>query len=79
MVIKEDPFAFVQREKYPIDIEEPIVDFLSDFIQKEVLEEIKIEDKKGKDHSLEVPPVIIFIDNVYLMDKPSWELLATLK
>lgn len=79
--LKEDPLAFVQREKYVQDIEEPIIDFLSDFIQKEFLEEDRINDNKENDvsHSLEVPPVILFIDNVFLMDKPSWELLETLK
>jgi hypothetical protein len=81
IVLKEDPLAFVQREKYGQDIEEPIIDFLSDFIQKEFLEEDKINDNKENDVSnmLEVPPVILFIDNVFAMDKPSWELLETLK
>ena len=81
IILKEEPLAFVQREKYEHDIEEPILDFISDFIEKEVLEEDKIKSGKQKDHSqnLEVPPVILFIDNVYMMDKPSWELLAELK
>jgi hypothetical protein len=34
---------------------------------------------RNKEVSLEVPPAIIFLDNVYMMDKPSWELLANLK
>lgn len=52
---------------------------MSDFIQKEILEEERINKGRGKDKSLDVPPVILFLDNVYMMDKASWELLANLK
>jgi hypothetical protein len=44
--LKEEPLAFVQREVYPNDIEEPIIDFLTDFVQKEILEEKKNESFK---------------------------------
>jgi len=77
--LKEEPLAFVQREKYSSDIEDPIIDFLSDFVQKELLNEIVLSSEKHMDISLEVPPTIIFLDNVYMMDKPSWELLDNLK
>ncbi|CAI2375966.1 unnamed protein product [Moneuplotes crassus] len=79
--LEEEALAFIQREKYPHDIEDPILDFLCEFVKKEVLEEgdINYNKQSSPNHGLEVPPVIIFLDNVYMMDKPSWELLAQLK
>lgn len=79
MVIEEGPIAFVQRETYDEDTVEHIVDFISLFIQNELLEEHKYMNKDPDDHNLEVPPIIIFFDNVYMMDKPSWELLYNLR
>ncbi|CAI2376171.1 unnamed protein product [Moneuplotes crassus] len=79
--LEEEPLAFIQREKYQLDIEDPILDFLCDFVMKEVLneEQLSFHNHDSPNHRLEVPPVIIFLDNVYMMDKPSWELLAQLK
>ena len=79
MLVQEGPIAFVQRETYDSDTSDFLTDFLSDFVRYEVLEENDQVDVDDEGHSLEVPPIIVFIDNIYMMDKPSWELLEKLK
>lgn len=75
--ITEGPNHFIEREVYNEEITEYVVDFLADFIQKDVLKDSE-EQSLNANHSLEVPPIIIFFDDVYMMDKPSWQLLGKL-
>ena len=58
----DDPISFAKNQSYPINIEESIIQFLSDFVNIVVQ-----ATKKEK-------VFFILLDNVSLMDKASWRL-----
>ena len=85
--------AFVNREKYPEDVVDCVLDYMIEFI-KEVIGErddyySEIESPSQVDLSQsqitgynpanESCPLVLIFDTVYLMDEPSWKLLDLVK